>query len=166
MFLAVHAAVGAIAGSAVADHAAGAFILGVASHFFTDLIPHGDEAMYNGYKSGERVKRAILYVTVDAVATVALIAFFFAANDYFHPVSVAMGIAGGLLPDILVGLAELSRPQGTRWLSRRLKWVHQFHMRNHHFLIKHLRREERDIPLRYGLLMQFAALAVLIKIIV
>ena len=98
MFLAVHASVGAIAGNAVKDPIV-AFIIGFISHFFTDMVPHGDENMYEGYKNGNKVVRAVMYVAADAVLTVVLVALFFIKEDFFHPMNVAMGIVGGLLPD-------------------------------------------------------------------
>jgi hypothetical protein len=163
MFLAVHAAVGALAGNAVKTPET-AFLLGFVSHFFLDMLPHGDEAMLEGYHSGRAKRRAILYVTADAVATILLVGFFFWRSDFFHPGFVAMGILGGVLPDLLVGIAEISKPSGRRWMGRQLRRFQGFHVRNHHFLIGHLRRG-RDIPLRYGLVIQLASLALLIKIV-
>jgi hypothetical protein len=164
MFLAVHAAVGAIAGNAVQDPTA-AFALGVVSHFFTDMIPHGDEGMYEGYKNGTAAKRAYLYVGADAIATVLLITFFFVREDFFNPLAVAMGIVGGLLPDLLVGLFEVLRPKRRTLFNRALAKFHGFHMANHHFLIKHA-RGGKDIPLRYGMAMQLVVLVSLVRVIV
>lgn len=163
MFLAVHAAVGAIAGNAVKTPET-AFLLGFVSHFFLDMIPHGDEAMLEGYQSGRARKRALLYVTVDGLVTIALIAFFFWRSDFFNPGFVAMGITGGVLPDLLVGIAQISKPSGRRWVGRQLRRFQGFHVRNHHFLIAYL-RGGKDIPLRYGLAIQLVSLAVLVKII-
>lgn len=190
MFLAVHAAVGAIAGNAVTSPTA-AFTLGFLSHFFMDMIPHGDERMYDGYKSGEKVKRAVMYVTGDAVMTVVLIAAFFLKQDFFHPVAVSMGIVGGLLPDLIVGLYEIMRPDRRqrkrlyRWFYGRLQAFHAFHMKNHclfgsffsmqeehvHPLAFHRqdlskrRYGSRDVPFRYGMLIQGLTLALLVKVI-
>lgn len=164
MFLAVHAAVGAIAGNAVQSPTA-AFALGVASHFFTDMIPHGDEGMYEGYKSGTKVKRALAYVGADALATVVLISLFFIREDFFNPLAVAMGIVGGLLPDLLVGLFEIIKPKHRNWFNRALAKFHGFHMANHHFLIQHARKG-KDIPLRYGITMQLVVLTVLVRVII
>ena len=155
MFLAVHAAVGAITGN-VAPDPVSAFSIGFLSHFLVDMIPHGDEHMYEGYKNGARVRRAILYVTVDALATMVLVALLFIDQDFFSTRNVALGIIGGLLPDLLVGIYEMFEP-------KILREFHRFHMRNHHFLIKRLRKLERDIPMRYGLLLQGVVLTLLIK---
>jgi len=164
MFMAVHAAVGAIAGNAV-NNPISAFSLGFISHFFTDMVPHGDEKMYAGFKSGERVYRAFLYVGLDAAATIVIVAFIFLKQDFFSPVTVALGVAGSLLPDLIVGLAEAVKPKGQRWMSRKLDGFRRFHMSNHHAFIAKFRKGERDIPLKYGLMLQAAVLATLIKII-
>jgi xanthine/uracil permease len=159
MFLAVHAAIGALAGNAV-GHPTAAFALGFVSHFFTDMVPHGDEHMYEGYKNGNKVTRALLYVGADALCTVLLIALFFLKQDFFHPVSVALGIAGSLLPDLMVGLAEIMKPKKRSWFNLAMMRFHGFHMQNHHFLIKHVRKE-KDIPFHYGLALQGATLTFL-----
>lgn len=154
---------GALVGTAVVNPVA-AFSLGFISHFFADMVPHGDEHMYEGYKSGNKVTRALIYVGLDALATVALIAVFFLGQDFFSPMAVAMGILGGLLPDLMVGLVELIKPKQRTWLNRKLAWFHGFHMANHHFIIKHVRKE-RDIPFHYGLALQGIVLSSLVKII-
>jgi hypothetical protein len=163
MFLAVHALVGAIAGNAVESPTV-AFSLGFISHFFTDMIPHGDEHMYEGFKSGKKVSRALLYVGLDAVGTVILLILMFLKQDFFSPLNVAMGVLGGLLPDLLVGLFEVLKPKKRTWFARKLSWFHGFHMKNHHFLIKHVRKE-KDIPFRYGLAMQAIVLTLLVRMI-
>lgn len=164
MFLAVHASVGALAGNAVVSPAL-ALALGFISHFFVDMIPHGDEHMYEGFKNGNRIRRAVLYVAADALATIALVALMFLRQDFFSPLNVSLGILGGLLPDIIVGFCELAHPQSRRWLSRKLAWFHGLHMQNHHFLIKRVRKHERDIPLKYGLLLQGVVLTALLRTI-
>lgn len=190
MFLAVHASVGAIAGNAVASPMV-AFALGFLSHFFMDMIPHGDEQMYHGYKSGTKVKRAILYVAGDAILTVILIAVFFLRQDFFSPVAVSMGIVGGLLPDFFVGLYEVMKPDRRerkrlyKWIHRRLESFHMLHMKNHclfgAFLIRghshpHTLKDDleglgklmngsRDVPFKYGLMIQGVTLAGLITVI-
>ncbi len=160
MFLAVHATVGALAGNSVKNPFV-AFVLGFVSHFFVDMVPHGDLHMYDGYKNGERVKRAILYVAIDGFATVSLIAVFFFKQDFFSPLNVAMGIIGGLLPDLLAGLVEIFKPKSRRWVSQRLCWFHGFHMKSHCYLMH--RFGKRDIPFRYGLLLQSVVLTMLVR---
>lgn len=164
MFMAVHAAVGALAGNAVSDPPL-AFALGFVSHFFLDMIPHGDLHMYDNYKRGDRVRTAVLYVAADAVMTIVLVALFFIREDFFSPLSVALGVAGGLLPDLLAGMVELWKPKRRTFLARKMTWFHGFHMKMHCTILKHSKRFERDIPFRYGLMLQGLVLALLIKVI-
>ena len=185
MFLAVHAAVGAIAGNSVESPTA-AFALGFISHFFIDMIPHGDADMYEGYKSGEKKKLALIYLWGDVLATIALIVLFFIRQDFFSPLNVALGIVGGLLPDIIVGLFEILKPRRHRWAYRKLESFHALHMRNHAWFGKFLPTNkvyeqanefmydlkfnmkaftERDIPLRYGLMLQGIMLFICLKAI-
>jgi hypothetical protein len=159
--MAVHATVGALAGNAVASPSL-AFTLGFVSHFFMDMIPHGDLHIYDNYKRGDRVRTAVLYVAADAVMTAVLVTLFFIREDFFSPLAVAMGIVGGLLPDLLAGLVELWKPKRRTFLARKMSWFHGFHMRMHCAIIKHSKRFDRDIPFRYGLMLQGAVLAGLV----
>jgi len=165
MFLAVHATVGALAGNSV-SHPSEAFILGFVSHFFLDMIPHGDEIIYQGYVAGTKVRRAVLYVFIDALVTVALIAFVFLRQDFFSPVNVSLGIVGGLLPDLLVGLAQILRPKRTRGLAWRLDCFQRLHRRNHVFIINRWRKFQRDIPLYAGMVLQVLVLALLVRLMI
>jgi hypothetical protein len=161
MFLAVHAAIGAIAGNAVSSPTE-AFALGFVSHFLADMIPHGDLHVYHGYKTGNRKGQAYLYVGMDAVMTIALLVLLFIRRDFFHPVNVWMGIIGGLLPDLLVGLFEILKPK-QHWFYRQLAKFHALHMRNHKVLVKRLKRFEHDIPLRWGMVLQAVTLFFLMR---
>jgi hypothetical protein len=184
MFLAVHASVGALAGNAV-DNPFAAFVLGFVSHFFIDMVPHGDAHMYEGYKSGKRKMRAVLYATSDAIATIVLIGMFFTREDFFRPLNVSLGIIGGLLPDLIVLIYEMVKPK-QRWWYRRLESFHTLHMKNHcwfgrflpnkkahdqaHELLHGLKFSikqftDRDIPMRYGLMLQGIMLFICMKAI-
>lgn len=182
----VHASVGAMAGNAVSNPMA-AFALGFLSHFFLDMVPHGDAHMYDWYKSGKRVRPAIVQLGIDVLLTVVLIAALFILQDFFSPVAVAMGIVGGLMPDMLVGFFELIKPGKRKWLYRKLESFHTLHMKNHCLMSRYLSRNkdfrddaqellyglkfsikqfrERDIPLRYGLIIQGVMLIACIAVI-
>lgn len=186
MFLVVHASVGAIAGNAVSNPTA-AFALGFLSHFFLDMVPHGDAHLYDWYRSGKRVRPAIVQLGIDILLTIVLICAFFILQDFFSPVAVAMGIVGGLMPDMLVGFYELVKPGKRKWLYRKLESFHTLHMKNHCLLSKFLDRKknimndaqemlyglkfsikqfrERDIPFRYGLIIQGVMLAFCIAVL-
>lgn len=164
MFLAVHATVGALAGASV-THPSEAFVLGFVSHFFLDMIPHGDEIIYQGYVAGTKVRRAVLYVMVDALVTAALVGLVFLKQDFFYPVNVWLGIVGGLLPDLLVGLAQIIRPKRTKGLVWRLDRFQKFHRWNHVLIINKWRKFQRDIPLYAGMMLQVLVLVLLVRLI-
>ncbi|MEY4722878.1 MAG: hypothetical protein RLZZ324_391 [Candidatus Parcubacteria bacterium] len=163
MFLVVHAAIGALVGNSVSSPVA-AFSLGVISHFFSDMVPHGDTHMYAGYKSGERVTAALLYVGGDALATVIMLLTLFLSQDFTSTRNVALGVLGGLLPDLLAGLFEVLKPKKRNWIHLQLGKFHGFHMKNHNFII-HNARHDKDIPMRYGLLLQSVVLTSLLIMI-
>lgn len=164
MFLAVHAATGALIGTAF-HKPAFAFLLGLVSHFFLDMIPHGDSDLYENYQRGEGKRDALMHVILDAVASSVMVAAFFLFHDFSTPVSVAAGIIGSVLPDALVGLAHCFRPKKERGLVWRLDWFKEFHWRNHGFIINHVRRFQKDISAYSGLALQGLMLVVMFKLI-
>lgn len=149
MFLVTHAAVGAIVGQATGNPILAA-IAGFASHFLIDIIPHGDSNLYESYKKGERVKRAVAYVTMDAIATIFFVLALFHFRDFLHPVRVSLGVAFAVLPDLLIGLFE----------SGVAPWLAKFH-RVHFFFHNLYTDRKRDLPFRYGFLMQLIILLLL-----
>jgi hypothetical protein len=70
MFITTHAVLGALIAQQVPGNAFAAFVLGMASHFISDIMPHGDTNLYKDYVSGRRVKSSIAYVTIDGILTV------------------------------------------------------------------------------------------------
>ena len=162
MFIAVHAAVGAVLGSVV-DKPLPAFTLGFVSHFFVDMIPHGDENVYHAYKSGKKVNQAYWYLAFDVMLTVFLTSLFFLKVNFGAPITVLWGVIGSVLPDVIVGLAELIAQRRRNWFTRVLAKFHGYHWKNHHRLIRRIRKFERDIPLRYGFMLQVLTLGILVE---
>lgn len=165
MFLAVHATVGALIGVAIPS-APISFTLGFIGHFLTDMIPHGDEHIYDGYQSGAKKKRAVAYVSTDVVMTFLLIGLFFSKRNFFDPQAVAWGIVGSLLPDFIAGLAIVTKSERRKnVIAKYFAKFQRFHIKIHHSLIKKVRKFERDIPFKYGLVFQFLTLTLLVKAI-
>lgn len=163
MFLVVHATIGAAVGNVVPDPAS-SFAINFFGHFLLDMIPHGDDHLYSEFKNGNNRVRILAATGLDIVLTAVLVAVILIFGNFETLASVIAGIIGGLLPDAFVGLCELLKP-GKSWLGRRLVGFEAFHMWNHHLLITKFRKEEKDIPQRYGLFMQMVALAFLMKVI-
>jgi hypothetical protein len=157
MFVTTHAAIGAVVGGSLANPYL-ALILGFISHFLVDMIPHGDEHMLNGFKSGSKVKRAVAYVTIDAIfAVYAILLILSNAPERLHD-SMKWGIIGSVLPDLVVGVFELTR---VKYLRRFTAWHH----RNHHHLIGKY-RHGHDIPFKWGVGYQVVACVLLLKLAV
>ena len=150
MFMVTHAALGALIGEQFPGHPWVAFSLGMASHFLTDIIPHGDSQLYKGYVSGTTVKRALAYVIIDAVATIFFILFIFNTGLVNDRLVISFGIAGSVLPDLIVALVEVTR-------IKSLVWFHKLHFFFHNLVIN----KKGDLPFASGFAMQLLLLAAL-----
>lgn len=151
MFITTHAALGVMAAELVPHHPIIAFFLGVASHFLSDIIPHGDSGLYKGYVSGSKVKRAIAYVTLDGVVAILFVLFLFNTTFTSDRSTVSMGILGGVLPDLIVGVYEITR----------VKWLRWFH-RVHFFFHNLISAKYGDLKFASGFAMQMIFLAALL----
>src|SRR5690606_12002386 len=108
MFLLGHAAAGALIGKQLGGSPLLIFSMGVVSHFLLDLIPHGDRNHVEDYFNGQKTQMKEIYYTllVDSVLTVIMIVALMSFST-LDRVSMAMGIVGSVIPDLLVGLNEL-----------------------------------------------------------
>lgn len=151
MFIAGHVVAGAIVGQQLEGHFALIVLLGIASHFVLDIIPHGDYHQVEWYFNGQKEKMKKLYSTIviDAVAAVIMTAIILS----YLPVSraaVAWGIIWGVLPDLLVGIGELVK---SKWL----KAFSKLHFIIHDALAKKIRL--KPLP---GALGQIAIIGIMI----
>ena len=151
MFLVTHAAIGAIVGERTGNPLL-ALAAGFISHFISDIIPHGDSNVYLDYKRGKGVKKAIAYVMVDAVAAIMFVLLLFNFRNFSNSASVSLGIAGGVLPDLLVGLCESG--------MFRSKWLAKFHG-IHFYFHNMITSRKRDLSFRAGFALQLVLLALL-----
>ncbi len=150
MFITTHALLGALIGEQVASHPALAFGLGLISHFLADIIPHGDSNLYKGYVSGSKVKRAVAYVTVDALVAMLFVLGLFNTGFNEHRLAISLGILGSVLPDLLVAVYQLFHVE-------RLRWFNKFHFFFHNLITS----KKGDIPLGWGIVMQLIVLVFL-----
>lgn len=129
MFIAGHAVAGAVIGQQLGGNPILVFILAFISHFLLDIVPHGDGHHVHDYYHGGRKKLKSLYsvLTVDAIATIIFVSWAFAYLQ-LNRVSVAWGIIGGVIPDLLVGLSEI-------WKQKWLKFFTKLHFVVHNALI-------------------------------
>lgn len=150
MFLTTHSVLGALAGE-IAPNPFIAFLLGFASHFISDMIPHGDSNLYENYKNKSSVAKSIAYVMVDAIFAVFTVIWMFTAIPVDNTLNRAWGIIGGLLPDLIVGLGEV-------WKHHYLKKFIKLHFYFHNYIV----RKFRDVTLKQGLMIQLVLLTFLV----
>lgn len=150
MFITTHALIGALVANAFPHHPVLSFGLGMASHFLTDIIPHGDSKLYKDYISGSKKKgrNALAYVFLDGIAAIYTVLFLLNVGSAPDRLTLSLGIAGGVLPDLLVGIYEVTRIPG-------LKWFHRLHFFFHNLITS----RKGDVALRSGLVIQFGLLA-------
>ena len=120
MILSVHATFGAAAASLMPTHPVGAFVVGFASHFLLDLIPHRDYELISVEKDSERkpllvetiyrkfrLIRDITFVAIDALCGIGLgFMFFF---DPVYPWIFLIGAVSSLIPDFFTFLYLIFR---------------------------------------------------------
>lgn len=133
-----------------------AFFVGILIHLLIDMIPHGDANLYEQYTSGERARFAVAYTVLDALVGL-LLTIFLLTREVPSAVreSIAWGITGGVLPDILVGLREVFR---YAWLEK----AHAIHTFFHNGVTKRI----GDVPLWVGIGVQALGIGALLVVII
>ncbi len=150
MTLTTHATLGAVIGHAVGNPAI-AFVLGFISHFLIDMIPHGDTGISDNFRVHKtRQTQAVAYVAVDAIVALMFVLLLANTRDIDSVRTFTWGIVGSVLPDLMVGLYEVTK-------TPLLRWFNTMHFYFHDFFVK--RRGE--VPLYYALLAQVVLIAYL-----
>ena len=123
MTLTTHATVGTLIGYSIGDPVAG-FVLGFISHLLLDMVPHGDHDMNINFRVNKtRMKRIFAYGMVDTIAAIFLILILINWKDLVSINAISWAIAGAILPDLLIGLHDL-----TKW-----KWLEPFNKLHFYF---------------------------------
>lgn len=153
MFITTHAALGALIAQQMPEHPYLAFGLGVASHFLSDIIPHGDTGLYKDFISGRRVKRSIAYSVIDGAIAVIFVIFILNTVGSGARLAMSLGMVGGVLPDLIVGVYEVSK----------FKWLERLH--RVHFFFHNMISHSHDMSFAAGFSMQVVFLAGLLSVI-
>ncbi len=144
MFLTAHATVGALIGQSIPNPWI-AFLLGFISHFAVDLIPHGDQNLIGEGTHKQKMVKLFALTAVDLSILGILTYYWYTHSTFLHPLSVAAGMFGAMLPDGLQGITMISNER----LLLRFKHLHdQFHVHTHTRLKKFV------VPFWIGLPMQ------------
>lgn len=152
MLVVTHAVTGAVIGQLVKNSPL-SFILGVVVHFLMDMIPHGDSAEYKKFKESNKIPKGQIYQLIfDNVIMFGLVIYLlvFKVDGYWWP--TFWGIIGSILPDLAVGIHE-SRP------NRFSKPLHRLHFMFHDIIVNRW----KDVRLRYSIILQLIALAIVIS---
>ncbi len=152
MTLTTHAAIGAFIGTIAKDPVIG-FMAGATSHFLVDMIPHGDNQLADLFRIHKRRKLAVTYVTIDAIIAILFVLTMFTARGEVGNTAFSAAVAGSILPDLLVGLAD-----ATKW--KPLKRFSKFHFYFHDFFS----RKHGDVKLKYALVGQLGFILVLLNV--
>ena len=150
MTLTTHATLGAVIGGATGNPVL-AFIFGFISHFLIDMIPHGDTGMSDNFRIHKcKQKRAVAYVLVDGVIALLFVLMLANTRDIDSMRTFTWGIVGGVLPDLIVGLYEITKSPLLRGFTR-------MHFYFHDMIV----RKKGDVPLYYALMAQVVLIAYL-----
>lgn len=143
MTLTTHAVMGAVIGQTFANPVV-SFVVGFVVHLMVDMIPHGDCYMAENFRVHKhKRKRAVAYVMTDAILALSFIMFLFNVKDIVSIRNFTWGVFGSVLPDLMVGMYDITK-------SRYLKWFFDLHFTFHNFWVK----RKGDVPLYYALLAQ------------
>ena len=152
MYIITHAAMGAVIAELMPSHPWLGFTIGFLLHFVVDIIPHGDSGIYRGYVTGTRMKRALAYVTIDAILALGFVLLIYNANLYQNRNAMTLCILGSVLPDLAVAVYEVTR-------TRALKGLHQVHFFFHNLVTNRW----RDIGFASGFAFQIVFLAAVVS---
>lgn len=152
MTITTHTAVGAIIGYSVGNPLLG-FMIGMMSHFLLDMIPHGDSKISDKLRIHKKKKGPIAYGTIDSILAIFLILTLVGNPNYDHGTAFTAGIVGSILPDLLVGLFEITK-------SRYLKWFYKLHFFFHDYFVAN----HKDIKLHYSIMTQAAFVVIFLNL--
>ncbi|MFW0862121.1 MAG: hypothetical protein ACKKL6_00870 [Candidatus Komeilibacteria bacterium] len=151
MYLTTHSAVGiAIATKTINPFFA--FILAFIAHYILDMIPHGDEEIFEkDISAAKRYKKIISIVIFDLIIT-GIYAFMIMTKTNINPVIIFAAILGSILPDILWGIYDV----------RKIKILKPF-VKFHNFFHN---PAKKNIPFKMGIAMQIALVVIIYILII
>jgi hypothetical protein len=131
MILSTHAVVGGTIASLIPGHPVLAFVIGTASHFAIDAIPHVDYPLYSitvkrsapsALTFNWLLVRDLGLITLDACVGLAIVIWLYASPG--ATTAVLAGALGAMLPDPLQLVQKLYPWEPLRSLQRFHVWMH------------------------------------------
>lgn len=153
MYSPVHGAAGLLLAQVMPDPAS-AFLVGIASHYVLDAVPHGDTG-FGSWLTGGHARRRILTVETVDLGIAAIVVLALVAS---HPgqwwLKLVAGAVGAITPDLLWGLRFVLDAQKIRLplLTPFLRHHDRWHAWGH-------ARPSYDMPFAVGLAVQSVLLA-------
>lgn len=124
MYLTVHGAAALFIARAIPNPFL-SFVVGMASHFIIDFIPHGDEHIIPNYLTRpKKIRRLMGAALLDGVILAGFLILYIWLNPALSLNTVLACLAGSLLPDFLQGLYFVTE---AHWL----KFFNKFHLKIH-----------------------------------
>jgi hypothetical protein len=123
-----------------------AFAVSFFSHYFLDIIPHGDKPIEDWLQKGSHFKKSILVFGFDLLLISIFFFTLYSKMTLPRPGIVLAAIIGGTLPDVLWVLYDMHhRYLRHTFLSKvfiiRIESILEHHRRLHHY-IEHLIKDK------------------------
>ena len=128
MYITVHAAAGAAAGMFISEPWV-AFVVGIATHFVLDAIPHGDEGIESWKWFKTKLQRTVAAAAIDFAVLAAFSVYWLQNADMQAIPGMLYGMAGAIVPDTIWGLQRLTD-------TPVLNWYCALHSRGHQLITK------------------------------
>lgn len=166
MTLTSHAVIGALVAK-IAPDPFSAFLIGAASHYLADVVPHGDEFLYWRHVHNSKDRLPFLVALSDCTLLTIFLIVMLIGNRLGNPAYFIAGVIGGILPDILVTVyTQIRRPLLHR--GDVLSTPHSFIVKilHAHYRIHSTFHTAMRTPIRFrtGLLYQAIGLLVFLKL--
>lgn len=139
------------------------FVFAIIGHFVLDVIPHGDNGLYDRFLKNHKDKFVLIVISIDFFFFLGIIVLNF-LNIFKVPWELGIvAILGSILPDLFTGLHLYFKDYfkrkkiGPKSILQRHSTWHQFledHNKLHDFIHYLLRTE---VSFRFGLVIQFSA---------
>lgn len=133
-----------------------AFVVGIASHYVLDAIPHGDTGIKDWLHGGHAKRRILTVESLDLGITAIVILSLVSSHPTQWWLKLVAGAIGGILPDLLWGVRFVLDSRGITLpiVTRFLHWHDRWHSWGH-------AQHRYDIPFAAGIVLQLVALSVI-----
>lgn len=147
MYLTVHSASALVIAKFIPNPLL-AFLVGLASHFVLDFVPHGDEHLIaSHFPYGKTIRRLFAATIIDGIIMSLLLLVYVATTPLVNYTILVASLIGAILPDLLHAIYVLVKPG---WL----KWIYNWHSKIHNL-------PGHKLNWTQGMLIQCMALAAL-----